>query len=358
MTNSLRISASAAVLCSAISMAGPALAQDEVQLLPPEVMEATSEEMTPEGEFKTEPPWKIGMSFVGVGNTYIIQMIEETKRAAASNPDIGEFIFTEANWQPAKQVADLEDLIAQDIDALIVAPLSPALVKEQVAKARAAGIPVVNYGTGGEVLKSTVEIMGGGRKFGAVGGEFLREKLDGEGVIWAFRGPAGVEEEQQRYDGFRNAIEGSDITIGAEVHGDWNYAKGKQLCENLVLSGQPVDGIWFSGADMTRACIDVFTEFGKELVPMTGESNNGFLRIWKEAGIDGAAPIFTPGLGPATVRAAVALLEGKSLHTHYYSAPDPITNENIDDYYRPDFNDSYWVTSTLPEDVLEEMFKK
>lgn len=358
MTDLLRKSAATLFFGLAASMASPAMAEDAVQLLPPNLIEATSPNTTPADKFKKDPPWKIGVSFVGVGNTWIVQMIEEMKREAAGNPEIGEFIFTEANWQPAKQVADLEDLLAQKVDALIVAPLAPALVKDQVAKALAAGVPVVNFGTGGDVLATTVEVMGGGERFGEVGGKFLREKLGGKGTIWVFRGIAGVEEEQQRYDGFRKAIEGSDIKIGTEVYGDWNYAKGKQLCENLVLSGQPVDGIWFSGADMTRACIDVFAEAGKPLVPMTGESNNGFLRAWKNAGVDGAAPIFTPGLGPATVRAAVALLQGKSLHTHYYSSPAPITNENLDDYYRPDLNDAFWVTSTLPDDKIKEMFAK
>ena len=63
---------------------------------------------------------------------------------------------------------------------------------------------------------------------------------------------------------------------------------------------------------MTRACFDVFKEIGKPLVPMTGEANNGFLRAWKAAGADSVGPIFTPGLGPAMVRAAVALLEGQA----------------------------------------------
>ena len=120
----------------------------------------------------------------------------------------------------------------------------------------------------------------------------------------------------------RRRIKGTDIKIGAEVYGDWNYAKGKQLCENLVASGQPVDGIWFSGADMTRACFDVFKEIGKPLVPMTGEANNGFLRAWKAAGADSVGPIFTPGLGTAMVRAAVALLEGKPVYKAYYSDPE------------------------------------
>lgn len=339
---------------------GPAVAvaQDKVELLPPSLLAPSSAEAVPAGQYKKDAPWVIGFSWPGTGNTWIVQTIQEINYAAANNKDIKDFRFVDANWQPAKQVADIEDLLAQKVDVLVVLPIAVDLVKAQVDAAAKAGIPVVVFSPGGTFTSAAVSVYGGGEAFGKAGGTFLKERLGGKGTIWAFRGVAGVGEETARYNGFVESLKGSDIKIGAEVFGDWNYPKAKQLCENLVASGQPVDGIWFSGADMTRACIDVFTEAGKPLVPMTGESNNGFLRIWKEAGVDGAAPIFTPGLGPATVRAAVALLEGKSLNTHYYSSPAPIDNTNIDQYYRPDLNDSYWVTSTLPEEKLKEMFSK
>jgi ribose transport system substrate-binding protein len=336
----------------------PAHAQDAVELLPNNLLNLKSDEMTEPGKFKKDGPYRIGVSFPGVGNTWIVQMHQEAEYEAANNPQVGEFIFSEANWQPAKQVADIEDLMTRDLDVLVVTPIAFQLVKKQIDAALATGIPVITFGNSKGTVESTVEIMGGGEYFGEVGGKFLKEQLGGKGTIWAFRGVAGVEEESQRYDGFRRAIEGTDIVIGAEVYGDWNYAKSKQLCENLVLSGQPVDGIWFSGAEMTRACIDVFNSVGKPLVPMTGEGNNGFLKTWKESGVEAVSPVFTPGLGVAFVRAAVALLEGKSLHKTYFSAPAPITNTDIDTYYRPDLNDAFWVPSTLPEEELQKLFKR
>jgi ribose transport system substrate-binding protein len=142
------------------------------------------------------------------------------------------------------------------------------------------------------------------------------------------------------------------------VFGGWSYAKGKEVCENLVLSGHKVDAIWFSGAEMTRACIDVFREARKPLVPMTGEGNNGFLRAWKNTGLQSVAPQFTPGVGAALVRATTALLEGKSLHRAYFSAPRPITQAELDRHFRPDLNDAFWLPSTLPESVLKESFKR
>ena len=125
-----------------------------------------------------------------------------------------------------------------------------------------------------------------------------------------------------------------------------------------MLSGNAVDGIWFSGAEMTRACLDVFKESGKPLVPMTGEGNNGFLRAWKQTGVKSIAPLFTPGLGVATVRTATALLEGKPMYRSYFSSPAPVTQADLDKFYRPDLSDAYWLPSTLPESVLKEAFKR
>ncbi|NRR33556.1 ABC transporter substrate-binding protein [Oxalobacteraceae bacterium] len=329
----------------------------DVELLPNGLLTPTSTQLSQPNQYKKAAPWRVGVSFAGVGNTWIVQMIQEMRFEAARNKNIAQFILVEADWKPAKQVADVEDLLAKKIDVLIIGPISQAIGAPLIKKAVQQGIPVVTFGAYGNATQSTTEIMAGGFVFGRQGGEYLRKELNGKGSVWAFRGIAGVDEEQLRYDGFRKALEGSNIKITNEVFGDWSYAKGKQLCENLVLSGQPVDGIWFSGADMTRACIDVFREAGKPLVPMTGEANNGFLRAWKQNNARSVAPMFTPALGAAVVRASVALLEGKPLYRSYFSSPAPITRATLDQYLRPELNDAYWMPASLPDAKLKELFR-
>ena len=97
-------------LLAAAILSAPARAAD-VELLPNGLLSPTSKEQTKPDQFKKAGPWRIGVSFGGVGNTWIVQMIQEMKHAAAQDKSIGEFIFVEANWQAAKQVADVEDLL-------------------------------------------------------------------------------------------------------------------------------------------------------------------------------------------------------------------------------------------------------
>ena len=125
-----------------------------------------------------------------------------------------------------------------------------------------------------------------------------------------------------------------------------------------MLSGKPVDGIWFSGAEMTRACVDVFQQAHKPLVPMTGEGNNGFFRIWKTTGMNSVAAVFPPSLTTAAVRVTLALLHGKSVPVHLWSEPPALTDATFSKYYRPDLNDNFWVPSSLPEARIKELYAK
>ena len=179
-------------LALTIGLSANSLAQSEVELLPDGLLNITSEEMTEPGQFQKEGPYRIGVSFPGVGNTWIVQMHQEAEFEAANNPQIKEFIFSEANWQPAKQVADIEDLMTRDLEALIVAPIAFPLVKSQIDEALATGIPVITFGASQGALESTVEIMGGGEYCGEVGGNFLKGQLGGKVTIWAMRWVAGV----------------------------------------------------------------------------------------------------------------------------------------------------------------------
>jgi ribose transport system substrate-binding protein len=312
--------------------------------------------MTTPNEYKKPGPWRIGFSIWGFGNTWMTQMVHETDAEAAKHKDISKVIFADANSKPAKQIADIEDMIAQKVDAIIIAPVSYTALTPVIKKAVAAGIPVIVHSTEVDTDAYTTEIQGESDYFGQVGGKFLVETLKGKGNIWVLRGQAGIAADSMRYAGLRKALTGSNIKIASEQYGDWSYNKGKQVCESLMLSNPNPDGIWSSGGDMSRACIEVFKEFGKPVPPITGEGNNGFMRAWKDSGAPSMAAVFPSEQGAAGIRAAVALLNGESLHKRYVLRPAPITKANFDQFFRPDLNDNYWAPTALSEADLKKYY--
>lgn len=309
------------------------------------------------GEFKKNPPWKIGMSHFGINaNTWTVQMAHEAAVAARLDKRVSSFVLLDANISQTQQATDIEALIRQKVDALIVTPLTPSSADEGIKKAIAAGIPVVVHTGLTQTDAYTVDIQGGGEHFGKVMGDFLVKKLGGKGRIWVLRGLPGHPEDINRYKGLLKAIEGTQVKITAEDHGDWQYEPGRKLCESFYLKDPKVEGIWSSGADMTRACIDVFKQFGAKVPPITGEGNNGFFGQWISTGIDSISAEYSPEQGAAGVRAAVALLEGKSLFKRYTYDPPGWDLEKVKKYYRKDLAASVWWPTALPAQDLKKFY--
>src|SRR3712207_231239 len=128
---------------------------------------------------------------------------EGTKRA-------GEYIATDAQSEAHKQVSDVEDMIAQGIDILILAPrefegLAPAL-----DAANKADVPVflVDREARGEVCEEYISFLGSNFiDQGERAGEWLAQATDGEAVIAELEGTIGASVTNDRAEGFRNAIE-------------------------------------------------------------------------------------------------------------------------------------------------------
>ena len=312
------------------------------------------------GKYKKECGWVIGMSHFGVNaNTWTVQVAHESEAAAAAESCVKKFILLDANFDQKKQVADIEDLIAQKVDAIIVQPVTTTSADASIEKAVAAGIPVILHTGRIETDAYTTEIQGGAEHFGKVMGDWLVKTVGEDGKIWVLRGLAGHPEDTNRYNGLLQALEGHGTTIIAEQHGDWQYDKGKKVCETLYLNNPEVDGIWSSGADMTRACADVFKQFGATIPPLSGEGNNGFFRQWINDGFPSIAPEYAPAQGAAGVHAAVALLEGREgIYKHYDYNPDGWDLEKAKTYYREDLSDAVWWPSELTEEQLQQWYAK
>lgn len=346
-------------LMIASSLSAMPLRAQEVNLLDGVTTPAENNPSVEPGKYKKDAPWVIGMSSFGVNaNTWTVQVAHEAEAAAARDKRISKFILLDAGFDQKKQVADIEDLIAQKVDAIIVQPVTSTSADASIEKAVKAGIPVILHTGRIESDAYTTEIQGGAEHFGKVMGDFLVKELKGKGNIWVLRGLAGHPEDTNRYNGLLQSLKGTEIKIAAEENGDWQYDKAKKVCETLYLSNPNVDGIWSSGADMTRACVDVFKQFGAPIPPISGEGNNGFFGQWIKDGFKSVSSEYSPAQGAAGVRAAVALLEGKELKKHYAYNPPGWDVDKAKKYYRDDLSANVWWPSELSEDQLKQFYGK
>jgi ribose transport system substrate-binding protein len=337
----------------ALSLATPAMADPDLSWFAPQ-----TEAMTAPGAYQKDGPWTVALVFPDLSNSWRVQAVEEARLAAAANDRIAELIVTNYREDVSVMVSDMEDMIARGVDAIMVHTGQVGLLGEAVKSAEARGIPVINFGQIDPQIDYPVQMWAGGESYGRTGGAWLAETLGGAGEVWALRGVAGHSEDVARFTGMQEALAGTEIAITREDYGAWSYEGAKPLCESWVLSGDLPDAIWSSGADMTRACVDVFDELGVPIIPMTGEGSNGLLRQWHEQGFDSVAASFPPSMFAVGLNAVEALLSGETLARVYWAEPEPITGANLAEYYHDGANDNLWVPTTLSDADIARLFPR
>ncbi len=305
----------------------------------------------------------IGLSNYSLGNSWRVQMMEEARFEADNNPMIKELITTEANGDTAKQIADIEDLIARGVDAICITASNPKALIPVVDKAMAAGIVVVDFDNVVDTDNITSHVIVDQIEFGRTQAMWLVEAMGGKGKVVAFNGIKGVSVSADRYAGAVSILDNyPDIEIINVVYADWDFAKAKRAMENIIASNAQVDGVWSQGGAMSEAVVKAYNERGLTIPPVTGEDGNGFLKVWKKlkdqgSDFDSIATSMPTWISKKAMQVAIEALEGKAVPKEITLPIPTITAADLDKYVRPNLSDAFWCNSQLPDDRVKALFE-
>ncbi len=237
-------------------------------------------------------------------------MICSIKAQALASGEVSEMIVAHRNTDAAGQLEDVRNLIAAGVDAIIVNPVSPDAINDALAEAVEAGIVVVAVDMG--VTQEGAYLMANDQEeYGYLGAKWLFEQVGGEGDIVYMRGIAGAQADTDRDTGFKRALEEyPGITVVAETFTGWDQAIGAQQINDVINSGQNVDGVWTSGID--SIVVSALTTAGVEGVPVVGADNSEFVnQLGTQEGLIGAAVTNPGSVGGAGVTLALQILNGE-----------------------------------------------
>ncbi|MGE5589156.1 MAG: ABC transporter substrate-binding protein [Bacillota bacterium] len=304
----------------------------------------------------------IGYDIYFVGNTWSVQMMQEFKGAAERHADEVDVIYTESEGKVDKQIANVEDMIAKKVDAIVITPNSPTAIAPVLEKAADAGIKVILCAAKADTDKYTALVTVNDVDFGKAGAEWLVKKLNGKGNIIALNGIAGISVSDERWQGAKSVFDQyPDIKVVGEQAADWDYAKAKAATASLLAANPKIDGVWSQGGEMTLGAIEAFQAANRPLVPMTAEDNNGFLKKWKELqpnGFSAVAASKPTWLSAESLEVALKALKGEPITKDNYLPAPTITDENLDQFVRPDLPDSFWTQTKLTDDQIKALFQK
>ena len=179
-----------------------------------------------------------------------------------------ELVFTNARGDTATQVSNLEDLVAQRVDAIFLAPREAKGYEGPLQAAKDAGIPVFLIDReleGPKAGDDYVTFIGSNFiEEGRRAGEWLAKQTGGKAGIIELLGTAGSSVANDRHQGFADAIKAyPDMKILAAQDGNFTRAQGQNVMQNLIQAhGKSITVVYAHNDEMALGAVQALKAAG------------------------------------------------------------------------------------------------
>ncbi|HEX8708953.1 MAG TPA: ABC transporter substrate-binding protein [Pyrinomonadaceae bacterium] len=210
---------------------------------------------------------KVGFSQMEENNPWRIAETNSMRDEAKKRGDRFELVVTNAQGQTSKQVSDVEDLIAQRVNAIFLAPREFEGLGSALRRAREANIPVflIDREAAGTAGQDFVAFLGSNFvEQGKRAGEWLVKQTNGKAGIVELTGTAGASVARDRSEGFKQAIQGSpDMKILTSQTGNFSRAEGQKVMENIIQAhGKEITAVYAHNDEMALGAIQALKAAG------------------------------------------------------------------------------------------------
>ena len=289
--------------------------------------------------------YKVGFAQTESNNPW---RLAQTASMKAEAEKLGwQLVYTDAAGSAAKQVSDVNSMIAQGVDAIFLSPREEKPLIPAVMAAKKAGIPVFlidrnvdqSLAKGGE---DYVTFIGSDFiKEGQTAGEAMVKATGGKGIIIELEGSTGSSPANDRKKGFDEVIaKNPGLKIVASQTGNFNRDEGRKTAEALLQAHPEATAIYAHNDEMAIGAISALEAAGKvpgkDIIIGSIDGEKDAL----QAIIDGKIAFSVecnPKFGPAAYAAAMKYAGGEAI---------PVKVTNTDRFFdasnaKEMINDSY-----------------
>lgn len=243
-----------------------------------------------------------------------------------------------ADNDPAKQVSQVESLVAQKVDGIMIDPVSYDGVAQAIKACVDAGIPIITVHervANQEMCAAHVGVdlkAGGKAKM-----EQVVKDLGGKGNIALMYGAMGHPAQIDITDGYKEVLKNyPDIKVVLEGTGNWVAEEAMKLAENWLSTGKHIDAIVCNNDGMAIGVLQALKSANKvgEIKIYGLDAVPEVIKAIKNGEI--SASIYNDYKTEAekAVETILAVIDGKQVEKEIIINPVVITKENADQYLK------------------------
>jgi inositol transport system substrate-binding protein len=254
---------------------------------------------------------------------------------AESQPGV-ELIAVDSEEDVATQLGQVENFVAQGVDAIIIIAANTDAADPMTKAAQDAGIPLVYVNRIPSNLPEGVFYVGSDSiQAGIMQAEWLAEQLGGKGNVVIMNGDLAQEAAQKRTEGEKQVFaKYPDIKIIKEDTGNWHRDEGLALMENWLATGDQIDAVASNNDEMAIGAIQAIEAAGKlgEILVGGVDASPNALEEMDKGRLNVTVFQNAKAQGEGGIKAAIALARGEQIEQITWVPFELVTPENYKEY--------------------------
>ncbi len=265
--------------------------------------------------------YKVGFAQTESNNPW--RLAQTNSMQAEADARGWQLVYTDAAGSAAKQVSDVNSMIAQGVDLIFLAPREEKPLIPAIMAAKGAGIPVI-------LLDRNVDptLAQAGTDFVTfIGSDFIEEgkrvadwmvaNAGGKSKILQLEGTTGSSPANDRKKGFDDVIAGNGaFTLLASQTGDFARDKGRQVAETLLQAHPDADIIYAHNDEMAIGAISAVEAAGKvagtDVMILSIDGGKEIVQLIIDGKVNAVCEC-SPLFGPKAFDTAVAYAAGETI---------------------------------------------
>jgi ribose transport system substrate-binding protein len=278
---------------------------------------------------------KIALVMKSLANEFFSTMAEGAKQHQAAHAADYDLVVNGIKNETdlAEQVNLVEQMIAQRVNAIVIAPADSKALVTVLKRAREAGILVVNIDNklDAEVLQEAnlkVPFVGPDNRAGARKvGETLAKRLTAGDNVAIIEGIPTAFNSQQRRLGFEDAMKAAGVNIVSVQSGRWEMEAANNVAAAMLNEHADLKAILCANDNMALGAVSAIQEAGKTgKALVVGFDNISAVRPLLEKGqVVATADQHGDRLAVFGIEAALKILKGEAPPADQITAVDLIT---------------------------------
>lgn len=267
----------------------------------------------------------IGLSVSTQNNPFFVTLVEGAK-AAADKAGV-QLVVVDAGDDAAKQVSDIEDLIAKNVSVLIVNPVDSDTVSSVVQNAVNKGVKVISADRAVNNVEIDCQIASDNVLGAELATQYIVDTV-GEGAkVAELQGISGASAAIDRGQGFHN-IADSKLQVVASQPADFDRTKGMTVMENMLQANGDIKAVFAANDEMALGAMEAVAASRKDIVVVGFDATDDAIASIKDGRMSATIAQQPDLIGATAVETAIKLINGETVEKAIPVEVTLITAEN------------------------------